>query len=79
MTDSMDLALREYLPLRKRLIELEARQSECLCNSDEFHCCDLCLEATELQYRINVLMQLWAEDFAVALAIREGVTLEAFA
>lgn len=79
MTDSMDLALREYLPLRKRLIELESRQSECLCNSDEFHCCELCLEATELQHRIHTIMTLWAEEFAVALAISEGVMLETFA
>jgi hypothetical protein len=75
----MQEALREYLQLRQRLTELDARESECTCNSSEFHCCDLCREASELQCRVDVIMRLWAQHFAVALAIHEGVMLEVFA
>jgi hypothetical protein len=60
-------ALREYLQLREELGGLEARESECTSDLNEFHRCDLCTETRDKAHRLRGLLDLWGEQWAVLL------------
>lgn len=72
--DSMNgeaiFALGQWIGLSHLVAKLDARESECKCDVNEFHCCDLCREHHEKANEADRLMQLWCEVWATELSNR---------
>jgi hypothetical protein len=60
-------ALREYLAIREQLAEFEDRDTECTCDPDEFHTCEICGDYAEKNRRAQSLLKLWGDNWAVEL------------
>ena len=68
-------ALSDYMVYRTQLGQLEAAESECRCDVNEFHTCELCREYRDINSAAQNLMSLWGDNWASTLwSMREEVS-----